>query len=54
MKPERMYVLTAVNEKTGKVYVLMTEPMTHKEACAVLSKMTAHPYRRLVLAEVAT
>lgn len=54
MKPERMYVLTAVNEKTGKIYILMMEPMTHKEACTVLSKMTGHPCRRLVLAEVAT
>lgn len=40
---EQKYVLVAVNDKTREETLLSSSPMTHQEACVMLSKFTPHP-----------
>ena len=49
----RLYHVVAVNDKTGARIIVTrpTEPVTHKEACTIKSKLTNHPARRLILVE---
>jgi hypothetical protein len=49
---ERMYDVVIVNEKTGTVTVMTSSPVTHKEGCTILSKMTKYPFRRNQLREL--
>lgn len=49
---ERMYHVVVINSRTGsKVYMTAT-PVTHREGCAILSKLTRYPWRREQLEEV--
>lgn len=53
----RLYNVVAVIECTkmmryGEKFKLNAEPMTHKEACTFLSKLTKYPWRRNMLEEV--
>lgn len=48
----KMYNLFAVNNKTDKKTIMTSSPVTHKEAMTMKSKLTAHPSRRLAIAEV--
>ena len=55
---ERMYnVYCVVEDKKmqnyGKVLQLNAAPMTHKDACTFLSKLTKYKWRRDFLAEIA-
>lgn len=48
----RMYHVIVINEKTNnKVYMTVT-PVTHKEGCTILSKITDYPWRRKQLEEI--
>lgn len=50
----RLYHIVVINENTGeKVYVSdTTKPLTHKEACTIMFKMTQYKWRRIQLEEV--
>jgi hypothetical protein len=43
----RMYHLEAVNEKTGQRTRLTRYAMTHAQCCAMKSKFTSYPARRI-------
>lgn len=51
MNKERLYHLFAVNDRTGNREQLTRFAMTHRECCVNKSKFSAHPARRIVLAE---
>ena len=52
MSNGRVYHVVVVNEKTGLEVVMTESPVSHKEGCAILSKMTIYPFRRNQLREV--
>ncbi len=52
MVKTRLYGIQIVNQLTSKVMRLDLEPMTHKEACTLKSKMSKHSWRRIELFEV--
>lgn len=50
----KMYMVVRVNDKTGERIDMLKTPVTHAEACTVLSKLTDHrhwPHLRNVLEE---
>lgn len=49
---ERMYNVVVINEKTGIKVVMTSSPVTHKEGCTLLSKITDYKWRRKQLEEV--
>lgn len=52
MTAERMYNVIWVCDDKGTRGQLNATPMTHREACTFKSKMTAYPWRRVMLEEV--
>ena len=48
---ERTYELISVSESTGKITLLSTGRLTHKEACTMKSKFTQHKHRRIEVRE---
>lgn len=54
---ERMYNVIAVIEcqkmmRHGEKFKMNATPMTHKQACTFMSKLTKHTWRRVMLEEV--
>ena len=47
----RMYHVIIINTKTGKKVYMTQEPVTHKEGCTILSKLTKYPWRHEMLEE---
>ncbi len=52
-KPQRLYHVIAINEKTGHKTYLTTRPEEHAGALIILSKHSKHPLVRKQLEEVA-
>lgn len=59
MKTERLYNVVTIIEcqkmaNFGKKFYLSdsSRPMTHKEACTFMTKLTKHSWRRVMLEEV--
>ncbi|WP_394752795.1 hypothetical protein [Crenothrix sp.] len=52
MKPERLYHIEVVNDKTGYRKQMTGYPMIHKECMTMRSKMTQHKDTRYELIEV--
>lgn len=50
-KPDRQYDVVAINEKTGAKTVMTKEPVPHKEAVTIKSKISDNPARRIQLEE---
>lgn len=48
----RMYHVIVRNMKTGKKIYMTQKPVTHKEGCTILSKLTKHRGRYEMLEEV--
>lgn len=48
----RKYNVVVVNIKTGRKVVMTSSPVTHDEACTMLSKMTKYPWRKETVEEV--
>lgn len=48
----RLYHVVAVNNKTRNKVYMTSSPVTHKQGCTILSKMTKYPWRREQLEEV--
>lgn len=48
----RLYHVVAINERTGKMTYCTEHPLSHKDACVVMSKFSHHPSRRIQLKEV--
>ena len=42
---DKLYNVVVINNKTKMKVVMNGQPMTHKEACTVLSKITKYPWR---------
>ncbi|AFC21232.1 hypothetical protein GAP31_051 [Cronobacter phage vB_CsaM_GAP31] len=40
-----MFNVVVINKKTGKKVVMNRSPLSHGEACAMLSKITRYPWR---------
>jgi hypothetical protein len=53
MKPERLYRIVWVSDAKGTRGIMADGPLTHDEACTVLSKITVRPERRVLLEELA-
>lgn len=51
-KKDRKYIVTAINEKTGKRTVVSPEPMTHAQAVNNKGRFTASPNVRIQLEDV--
>lgn len=49
---ERMYHIVTINEKRNRKVHVTRSPLTHKEACTMLTKFTPHPELRRMLEEV--
>ena len=49
---DRRYTIVVINERTGQKYDLGLKPMSHHEACTMLSKMTQYKWRRAQLEEL--
>jgi len=47
----RLYHVIVINNKTGQKVRMSASPMTHDEACTVLSKMTKYSWRTEKLEE---
>lgn len=52
MSAARMYIIQAVNERTGRRTDLPMRPVPHHEACTMLKRFSPHPARRLLLKQV--
>ena len=52
MTAERMYNVLWIRDDKGTRGQLNATPMTHRAACTFKSKMTAYPWRRVMLEEV--
>lgn len=48
----RKFDVMVKNEETGKVVKMNRSAVSHSEGCAILSKITNHPWRRKYLQEV--
>ena len=48
---ERLYLLVAVNERTGKQTQVTSYLMSHRECCTCKSKFSHHPARRIMLVD---
>ena len=48
----RMYHVIVINERTGRKVYMTATPVTHKEGCTILSKLTRYPWRREQLEEM--
>ena len=48
----RLYRIVVINERTGQRCESGFAPDTHAACCVLMRKMTAFPWRRLVLEEV--
>ena len=47
----RLYKIECENTRTGDRYDMGFAPCSHEQACTLLSKLTAYPWRRLYLVE---
>lgn len=45
----KKYDIKIINDKTDKIYIMGFKPMTHKEACTMISKMVKNENTRKVL-----
>lgn len=50
-KPERLYLLLAINDRTKKSKWLTPSLLTHAEACAMKSKFNPHADVRIMLVQ---
>lgn len=41
----QLFHVVVKNIKTGKKVYMTTSPVTHKEGCTILSKLTKYPWR---------
>jgi hypothetical protein len=48
----RKYHVVVLNNKTGNKAYMTVKPVTHKEGCTILGKLTKYPWRREQLEEV--
>jgi|GEM_PF-2834020 len=51
-RDERQYHVIVINERTGEKTRMTRTPVTHKEGCVLLSKLTDYAWRRKCLEEV--
>ena len=51
MSAPRLYHVVSVDEHSGRQTNMTAYPATHGEACTMVRKITAHPWRRLILVE---
>jgi hypothetical protein len=42
----RMYHVVVIVERTGRKVYMTATPVTHKQGCTILSKLTRYPWRR--------
>ena len=48
----RKYNVVVVAVKTGKETIMTSSPVSHDEACVILSKLTKYPFRVNTVKEV--
>lgn len=48
-----MFIIVAINERTGRKFDMGFAPMTHDQACCALKKITQYKWRRVQLEAVA-
>jgi hypothetical protein len=51
-RPERLYHVVAINERTGYTVRMTAYPCTHEEGCTIMGKLLRHPARRVQLEEI--
>jgi hypothetical protein len=49
----RKYHVVVIVTKTGKKVQMTSSPVSHDEACTILSKLTKHSWRTETLEEIA-
>lgn len=48
----RKFHIVAINQRTGAKTYMTAYPASHREACTMLSKISAHPARRVQLEQI--
>lgn len=51
-RPERLYHVVAINERSGRREVCTSSPLPHDKACVILGNLTRHPTTRLQLEQI--